>query len=267
MKAAPSRKPFNVESLVHVSGVGVPGSVCANTYVLTGEYPVLIESGSALGYDRLKRNLGVLGLEMSDIKVVLATHGHWDHVSGMERLRQESDADLLVPTEDIEAVRTGDNQLTVATFYGQHSAPLAVAGEVHEGFHLDAGKGITIESIKTPWHTPGSVCYKVIQPNSTTLIAADTIYGFYFQRPDRYILDDVELGKESLEHLREHKFDYMSIGHAVAGFMGNVAVRLEEAQRQFATFDVVKEMEEYDGPVQPAYINPWRKVAGQHFLY
>lgn len=267
MNARFQRKPLSVESLVQVSGNDAHDSMCANTYVITGEYPVLIESGSIAGYERLKSNLGCLGLEMSDIKLVLATHGHWDHVSGMERLSQESDAKLLVPTEDVGAVQAGDDNLTVASYYGQSSVPLAVAGEVYEGFKLKVSRDVTIESIKTPWHTPGSVCYKIIQPGSTTLIAADTLYGFYFSRSDRQILDDMEVGKESLKRLREYKFDYMAMGHAVAGFMDDVTTRLEEAERQFATFDVAQEMEAYEGPVRPKYVNPWRKPGDQSFIY
>lgn len=128
MNVRSQRKPISVESLVQVSGAGVRGSVCANTYVVNGE--ILIECGSALGYDRLKRNLGTLGIQMSDIKLVLATHGHWDHVSGMEHLSREGDAELLVPSEDVAAVRAGDDRFTVAPFYGQNSVLLAVAGEV-----------------------------------------------------------------------------------------------------------------------------------------
>jgi glyoxylase-like metal-dependent hydrolase (beta-lactamase superfamily II) len=266
MRLAVCTKETSVESLFQVSGAGTSNLLCANTYLITGEYPILIEAGSEKGYDHLCRNLGYFGLKMSDIKVVLATHGHWDHISGMERLHEESDAQLLVPTEDVEAVENGDDSLTVASFYGQSSKPIKVAGEVYENFRLRAGK-VTIEAIKTPWHTPGSVCYKVIQPNSTTLIAGDTYFGYYFAVPGRDVQADMEAGKESLRRLREHEFDRMSMGHVVLGFMDDVAVRLEEAERQFASFDVVKVLEEFDGPLTPKYVSPWQKIPGQHFMH
>ena len=265
MGAQDQKRPLSIGSLRQIGGEGMTHPIDANTFVVKGEYPVMIECGSKFGYSHLKQNLGEVGLKVSDIKIVLATHGHWDHISGMELMAQESDAELLVPEEDAAGVENGSTIETVAYYYEQAAHPIVVAGKVAEGFCLKTDTA-TITAIKTPWHTPGSVCYRVEQPDSVTLIAADTLYGFYFPSEGRSITDDLEGGRKSLELLREESYDYMAIGHAVLGFMDDVDTRLEEAQRQFAPAGVLRFVEENASRL-PLYINPWQKPSGQSFRY
>lgn len=258
-------KRMSVESLFQVGGEGLSHRLDANTFVLKGEYPVLIECGSKLGYDRLTKNLGRVGVRAADIKAVLVTHGHWDHVSGMERLFEESDALLFVPAEDIDAVESGDQIGTAAHYYNETASPIRVDGEVDDDFVLETPNA-TISTIKTPWHTPGSVCYRIEQANSTTVIAADTLYGFYFFTPERDVYEDIGLGRDSLRRLRmEARADLLAIGHSMMGFKDDVETRLEEAERQFAPGDIELLLRGEDQP--GAYVNLWHKPDGQRFNY
>jgi hydroxyacylglutathione hydrolase len=264
MKPNGEFKPRSVGALYHVGGEGITHPLDANTYVINGRDPIMIECGSRLGYPQLKRELGKIGLQVADIKVVLATHGDWDHVSGFELMSEESDAELYVPTEDVAAVESGDDILTEAVYYGETANPIKVTGAVDDGFRLKVGT-TSIRAIKTPWHTPGSVSYAVDQSDSSTLITGDTLWGYYFLNRSVDIDDDVRLGKDSFRHLRkEPDFDYLSFGHKVVGFMGDVNTRLEEAERQFAPVDLRALIEEEHST---EYVNPWRKVPGQIFKY
>src|SRR5689334_8103469 len=80
----------------------------ASSYLITGPEPTLIDCGSSEGYAALKRDLAAFGYRPADIKRVIATHGHWDHLSGMALLRQESDAQLFIHGADRAQVETGD---------------------------------------------------------------------------------------------------------------------------------------------------------------
>lgn len=82
--------------------------------MITGKEPVLIDCGGANGYPALKRNLGELGVQPQDIAKVIATHGHWDHVSGFAQLAQESSAELWIHQADREQVEQGDYDRTGA---------------------------------------------------------------------------------------------------------------------------------------------------------
>jgi hydroxyacylglutathione hydrolase len=264
MKPPGDIKPRSVGALYHVGGEGITHPLDANTYVINGRDPIMIECGSRLGYPQLKRELGKIGLRVADIKVVLATHGDWDHISGFELMSAESDAELYVPTEDVAAVESGDDILTEAVYYGETANPIKVTGAVGDGFRFKVGN-TCIRAIKTPWHTPGSVSYAVDQPDSSILITGDTLWGFYFLNRSVDIDDDVRLGKDSLRRLRKERgFDFMTIGHKVVGFMDDVDTRLEEAERQFAPVDLRALIEEERSTM---YVDPWRKLPGETFKY
>jgi glyoxylase-like metal-dependent hydrolase (beta-lactamase superfamily II) len=59
------------------------------------------------------------GYQPQDIRRVIATHGHWDHLSAMSLLRQESDATLFIHQADGAQVETGDGDLTAAFLYNR----------------------------------------------------------------------------------------------------------------------------------------------------
>lgn len=256
----------HVGSLYQIGGEGLTHPLDANTFVIAGDYPVMIEAGSRYGYEALKRRLGELCLNVDDIELVLATHGDWDHVSGMELMPKESDAELFVPSEDRAAVESGDSVLTEAVFYGEEASPIKVAGEVDDGFRLKLGD-ITVSAIKTPWHTVGSVCYRIDQPDSSTLIGGDTLFGWYFLNRVRNLQDDMRQGKDSLGRLRaERGLTHIAIGHSMRGFRPNAPERLEDCEKQFAPIDLSPVVEKAIEQSE-VYINPWIKLPGRSYKY
>src|SRR5437764_648180 len=105
----------------------------ASAYLVKGDEPTLIDCGSTLGYPALKRSLETFGYRPSDITRVIATHGHWDHISAMARLREESDAKFYVHEADRVPVETGDTDRTAAFLYDQPFPPIQVDGLLRDG--------------------------------------------------------------------------------------------------------------------------------------
>src|SRR3712207_6430610 len=128
----------------------------ANAYLIAGDEPTLIDCGSSEGYAALKRNLQQLGYAPKDIRKVIATHGHWDHVSGMAQLRAESDAQLFLHAAEREQVETGDPDRTAAFLYDRPFAPVKVDGFLQDGDVLQLG-AYQFHVYHTPGHSPGSV--------------------------------------------------------------------------------------------------------------
>jgi hydroxyacylglutathione hydrolase len=116
-----------------VSGGEISHPWDANAYLITGDEPVLIDCGGSEGYPSLKSNLRQLGYEPGDVRKVVATHGHWDHLSAMARIREESGALLLVHAADKEQVATGDPDLTVSFLYDRPFPPAEVNGLLEDG--------------------------------------------------------------------------------------------------------------------------------------
>jgi hydroxyacylglutathione hydrolase len=227
-----------VGDLYVVAGNVVSHSWDANAYLIAGEEPVLIDCGGSLGYGALRHNLGQLGYEPKDIGRVIATHGHWDHLAGMEQLRKESDASLFIHRADREPVETGDPDRTAAFLYGLTFPPLVVNGELEDGQKLRVGE-YRLRVIHTPGHTPGSVSLLVEIEGKKVLVAGDTLWGGFHPK----ILSDLDAWEASLEKLAALEFDAVTIGHSAPMLIEDGKKNLEEARRQLGV-----------------YFNPWFRM-------
>ncbi|MBT3309320.1 MAG: MBL fold metallo-hydrolase [Gammaproteobacteria bacterium] len=97
------------------------------------------------------------------ISAILLTHGHHDHINGVERLQQESGATVYLSR--LEADHFGLNDKGWNSF----EAP----------FQLQLGES-EIVGVATPGHTPGGSCYHV----DGNLITGDTLFVFGCGRCD-----------------------------------------------------------------------------------
>lgn len=217
----------------------------ASAYLVMGDEPTLIDCGGTEGYPALKRSLKQLGLEPKDIKRVIGTHGHWDHVSAMACLREESDALLYLHDGDREAVETGDPERTAAFLYDKPFPPVQVDRLLNDGDVLPIN-GYDFHVYHTPGHSPGSVSLWVEINGMKLLISGDTWWGGYSPR----VGSDVETWARSLDRLLELDFEVMTIGHCPPTLIYDARAKVQEARQQFAV-----------------YFNPWFKPFHTTFRY
>ena len=86
-------------------GVHRVANPLVNWYLLEGDDGVTaIDAGFPPDYKRLRGWLGELGRD--DLRAVVITHGHVDHVGFAERARHELRATVYVPEGDVEIVRS-----------------------------------------------------------------------------------------------------------------------------------------------------------------
>ena len=64
----------------------LPLGMC-NCFVIRQEGTVLVDAGPPNQADRLRRLLAGLSIEPRDIRLVLLTHGHWDHIGSVAAVR------------------------------------------------------------------------------------------------------------------------------------------------------------------------------------
>jgi metallo-beta-lactamase class B len=160
---------------------------CGITAILvTGdEGHVLIDGGTETGADRIAANIEALGFALADVKLLLHSHEHFDHVAGLARLQRLSGARLLASAEAAPVLRTGivadaDPQA------GMHDAfPAArVDGIVREGGAVKLGE-LAFTPIATPGHTPGALswqwqscederCLAVVYADSLSPVSSDS---------------------------------------------------------------------------------------------
>lgn len=217
----------------------------ASAYLIAGEEPTLIDCGSSEGYQALKRSLKLLGYEPRDIRRVIGTHGHWDHLSGMASLREESDALLYLHEADRAAVESGDQDHTAAYLYGKPFPPVEVNRPLSDGDILRIN-GYEFRVYHTPGHSPGSISLLTEISGMKLLISGDTWWGGYHPR----IGSDLEVWAESLDRLLGLDFDVMTIGHCPPTLIYDAKTKAQEARQQFRV-----------------YLNPWFKPFHTAFKY
>jgi glyoxylase-like metal-dependent hydrolase (beta-lactamase superfamily II) len=210
-----------------VSGPKLTHAWDASSYLVGGAEPALIDCGSSLGYPQLKRGLEAAGYKPRDIRRVVATHGHWDHLSGMARLREESDAELFLHEAECEQIETGDFDRTASFLYNEPFPPVKVDHPLRDGEQLQLGD-YRFKVYHTPGHSPGSVCLWAQIGDQKLLIAGDTLYGGYHPR----IRSNIDDWHRSLDRLLELDFDVMSIGHCPPTLFFDAKRNVQEARQQ-----------------------------------
>ena len=77
-------------------------------YVIsTSEGLILINSGAPGSYPLMKASIESLGFDVSDIRIITTTQGHWDHVGDLAEFKRVSGASVQVSERDAPVLESG----------------------------------------------------------------------------------------------------------------------------------------------------------------
>ena len=131
-----------------------------------------------------------------DMKAILLTHGHFDHIYAVNDLKKSLDVPVYAYAD--EAALMDDSWMNRSKAWAE---AMTVTPDIllHDGDELDLA-GFHIRVIHTPGHTAGSCCYYFEEEK--ILIAGDTL--FY----ESYGRTDLDTGSEAaiMRSLREQLF-------------------------------------------------------------
>ena len=181
-------------TMIHLSDLD------SNIYLIGKD--TMIDTGKGSNFVRLYEILKKLGLDFSDIKTIINTHMHWDHIGGNGFFEN---AKVYIHELDAPVLEKGDVEKSLADYFGGNMKPMEVHKKLKEG---DVISGFTV--LHTPGHTPGSIC--LYDKKDKILITGDTLFADGVGRTDLPGGSEEDLEK-SLERISGLEVDKILPGH------------------------------------------------------
>ena len=115
----------------------------------------------------------------ADVQYILLTHGHFDHIMGLNDLKKELNAEAMICKDDL-VISDNINEFT-RLFNWPDSIPPVYEKYIKDGDIIPVGN-MNIKVIHTPGHTEGGVCYLV----EDNLFSGDTLFRGSVGRTDLF---------------------------------------------------------------------------------
>ncbi len=182
-----------------------------NCYFIDGDKKILIDPGHEHLFRHVEDGLQRLGIGLKDIDLVVATHGHPDHLEGARKFGR--------PTLFAMNKEEYDYLCALAGHYYKVPEPdfFLAEGELLVG-------GESFQVISAPGHTPASVC--LYSPAKQALFTGDVVFNQGIGRTD-LPGGSGEMLKASIEKISGLEVEYLLPGH------GDPVVGREAVQANF----------------------------------
>ncbi|MCC6178405.1 MAG: MBL fold metallo-hydrolase [Chloroflexi bacterium] len=228
---------------------GPSGSIIY-VYYVDAPQPALIDvgvAGSPAG--AIEPALAAAGLQLSDVRWILATHGHWDHIGGAQTAKERAHGDVQIALHPADAELLADPRSHIRGYqgvrfrfvddpagYAAHDALLLenLSGELGadraltDGDRIDLGGGVVMTTVHTPGHSPGSVTFLLEGPDWA--FTGDSVQG----RGAHASFPLIEYPKEYRASMRRLADDVrpqrLYMGHRFGGLDGAVRPNVLDGQ-------------------------------------
>lgn len=182
-------------------------TVIASTLIRDGDQIILIDTG--LG-NKLAQNLQERNIDPADVKTILITHMHFDHINGLVRDGKAffpnakiyiAEPELAYWTNDDNISKVPEQYQSVMKEFFKNSQNILAAYEGNivpfmPGELAENGKTLFpgINAIAAYGHTPGHTVFLLHNENNKLLVLADTLHVgvIQFPRPDVSVTYDLD---------------------------------------------------------------------------
>jgi hydroxyacylglutathione hydrolase len=165
-------------------------------YYVDAPQPALIDVGVAGSPEgAIEPALAAHGIKLSDVRWILASHGHWDHIGGAGTGKERApNAQIALHSADAELLSDRTSHIRGyqgvrfrfiddPALYSAHDAMLLenLSGEMGadralaDGDRIDLGGGVTLTTVHTPGHSAGAVTFVLDGPDWA--FTGDSIQG------------------------------------------------------------------------------------------
>jgi metallo-beta-lactamase class B len=147
------------------------GTIGGSSHIIdTGEGLIMLDSGYPETLYQVLFNMQKMGLNPMDIKYIIHSHGHYDHLGATKALKELTNAKTFIAKED-ELLANGTLNLTWANELGvEYTESFQPDVLLNDGDIIKLGN-TEIECILTPGHTAGTMSFffNVTYKNKTYL--------------------------------------------------------------------------------------------------
>jgi metallo-beta-lactamase class B len=152
------RDPFRVYGNTYY--VGTDG---LSALLVTGDAGhVLLDAGLAQSAPLIDANIRKLGFRTEDVKLIVVSHGHFDHGGGVASMQRHTGATVAASESTAAALRRGENTTDDPQFgFGKKFngfPPVSTVQVIRDREVLNVGK-IAVMAHLIPGHSPGSTAY------------------------------------------------------------------------------------------------------------
>jgi glyoxylase-like metal-dependent hydrolase (beta-lactamase superfamily II) len=214
----------------------VEGLRIGRVYVITGSDGVTLIDTSIPGAQRtIAKELETIGYRLSDVKRILITHAHNDHIGSLAALKEATGASVYAHHRYESAVIRGEKPVLRPPLHGfsrvlsrmliEKRTPTQVDHELQEGDHLDEVLS-GLEVVDTPGHTPGHCCFWL--PEQRLLFGGDVMahLPFGLSLPLASYTPDMEEAKRSIHKVAEMNVATLCLGHGEP-YIGNATSAIQ----------------------------------------
>lgn len=129
------------------------GNLNVGCYLLdSGDGLILIDTAFPQTVYQLFESIRKVGFDPRDIKIILLTHGHYDHCGGMKKVKEYTKAEVYAGKEDLFILQDRHDMLYC---FDLEYEEFAIDHFYEENVPIQLGN-ISITPVHTPGHTPGT---------------------------------------------------------------------------------------------------------------
>jgi len=184
---------------------------------------VIIDPG-AYEDSEIEDILSYIKINGIDIKLILNTHGHIDHILGNDWAKKTFNVPLMIHKDDLPLIK---NALKQGEMFGvSFPEPPLPDKFINPDENIKFGSTI-FKILHTPGHSPGSVCF--VDENDKIIFAGDTVFRGSIGRTDLW-MGDINI---LLDSIRNNIFKYQDDYLILPGHMEETTIGEEKEHNPF----------------------------------
>ena len=214
-------EPFRIVGNIHYVG----GANIASYLITTPQGHILIDTGMKEMHEVIKNGVAKLGFKTSDIKIMLSSHAHFDHIEGHALMQKLTGAQVMAMAGDAEALRSGKDNSALGAIGWE---PVKIDRVLKHGDTVSLG-GTTLRAVHAPGHTQGATTWRTTVEDKGRQYAVAFLGGTtpnggvpLFNNPrHKAVIEDTQRTFKTLK--AEQVPDIVLVGHPQAMFEDKVA--------------------------------------------